>query len=77
MQQLPAQQKRAATGVVQFGEDWPGVFIRGDNAGYYAMVLKDILARIPLDFFDKTALKSLQQILVEAVVGADAEAAAN
>lgn len=23
---------RIETGVVQFGQDWPGVFIRGDNA---------------------------------------------
>lgn len=69
MQRLPAQEKRVETGVVQFGEDWPGVFIRGDNAGYYAMALKDILARTPLDFFDKTALKGLQQLLAEAVVG--------
>lgn len=38
MQRLPAQEKRVETGVVQFGEDWPGVFIRGDNAGHYAMV---------------------------------------
>lgn len=28
---------RVETGVVEFDGDWPGVFIRGDNAaGYYA-----------------------------------------
>ena len=27
---------RVETGVVQFGDDWPGVFVRGDDAAYYA-----------------------------------------
>ncbi len=30
---------RAETGPMEFGADWPGVFIRGDNAGYYAVRL--------------------------------------
>lgn len=25
---------------MQFGDDWPGVFIRGDNALHYAMALQ-------------------------------------
>ena len=28
---------------MQFGEDWPGVFIRGDNALMYAAYLKAIV----------------------------------
>ena len=36
---------RVETGVTQIGvDDWPGVFIRGDNAGYYALCLEDVLA---------------------------------
>lgn len=34
---------RPETGPMAFGDDWPGVFIRGDNAGYYAMILKQFL----------------------------------
>lgn len=34
---------RVETGVVQFGEDWPGVFIRGDNALGYALALEAAL----------------------------------
>jgi len=34
---------RAETGAMQFGDDWPGVFIRGDNAAYYAMQLQAAL----------------------------------
>lgn len=33
LQKLPSPgPDRVETGPVQFGEDWPGVFIRGDNA---------------------------------------------
>lgn len=31
---------RAETGPIQIGDDWPGVFIRGDNALYTAMMLQ-------------------------------------
>lgn len=34
---------RAETGVMKFGNDWPGLFIRGDNAAYFAMELKILL----------------------------------
>ncbi len=31
LRQLPGV-PRVATGVVRFGDDWPGIFIRGDEA---------------------------------------------
>jgi hypothetical protein len=34
---------RCETGVVRFEEDWPGVFIRGDNALHYAFELQTAL----------------------------------
>lgn len=34
---------RVETGVVQFGEDWPGLFIRGDNAAMYACALNNLI----------------------------------
>ena len=34
---------RVETGAVQFGDDWPGVFIRGDSAAYYAMIIDTLL----------------------------------
>jgi hypothetical protein len=34
---------RPETGGMKFGDDWTGVFIRGDNAGYYAMELSFLL----------------------------------
>lgn len=34
-----ASNQRVETGAVQFGDDWPGVFIRGDNAAGFALSL--------------------------------------
>lgn len=34
---------RVETGPTQFGNDWPGLFIRGDDALALAMYLRDVL----------------------------------
>jgi hypothetical protein len=39
IRKLPAVDQRVETGPVQFGDDWPGVFIRGDNAFGLCMYL--------------------------------------
>lgn len=39
VRQLPAVEKRVETGAVRFGDDWPGLFIRGDDAMYLAMCI--------------------------------------
>ena len=36
-------QKRPETGVLQFGDDWPGVFIRGDDAFFFMAGLNSLL----------------------------------
>jgi hypothetical protein len=40
--QEAAGDRRAETGVVQFGDDWPGVFIRGDAAHAWAHALGEL-----------------------------------
>jgi len=58
------------TGAMQFGDDWPGFFIRGDNAIHFGMqlqrVLKDLLKKEPQDFelmmIQKQIRDMLQQI---------------
>ncbi len=72
IRQLHEQDKRVETGPVQFGEDWPGVFIRGDNAAYYAQALKHLLeseAGKGLYWLDRGQLEGLQSLLSGAVVG--------
>jgi hypothetical protein len=39
---LPEQDIRVETGVTQFGDDWPGVFIRGDDAFAFALYLESV-----------------------------------
>ncbi|VVC06130.1 Uncharacterised protein [uncultured archaeon] len=43
MRNLPEQKERVETGPTKFGDDWCGVFIRGDNAMYYAQMLNMLL----------------------------------
>jgi hypothetical protein len=59
---LPEQEERVETGPVQFGGDWPGVFVRGDNCFYYSMILKSELDKLP-ESINKTILKTLCDIL--------------
>jgi hypothetical protein len=42
--ELPAAVPRVETGPVRFGDDWPGVFIRGDNAFGWLLALDHVLS---------------------------------
>lgn len=55
---------RMGTGAVQFGDDWPGVFIRGDNALYYAKLLNDLLDSQPKTI-SNNVLRDLADLLSE------------
>lgn len=56
---------RAETGPRAFGEDWPGVFIRGDNAMGYAISLRKLLSADLGDalYLDRAVLKGLLSTL--------------
>lgn len=71
IRKLPAQAQRVETGPVQFGEDWPGVFIRGDGAAWYAMMLGRVLGEIGKDADPMVwlALENLRETLAGAVIG--------
>ena len=62
-----AEGGRVETGPVQFGDDWPGIFIRGDNAFSYAMELQNAMAKMP-ECLEKTQMKWLCELLGCAVV---------
>ena len=59
---LPEQSERIETGVVKFGGDWPGVFIRGDNSLYFSMCLK-LLLEGESSVIEKSILESLVRLL--------------
>jgi hypothetical protein len=46
LRKIPLNGVRPETGPMQFGGDWPGVFIRGDNALGYALALRRAIERL-------------------------------
>lgn len=48
VQMLPAPKDfpRVETGAVQFGDDWPGLFIRGDGAHVLMGVIRQLRERL-------------------------------
>lgn len=54
---------RPETGVAQYGKDWPGVFLRGDDAFAFAIVVEWAAAVIEESFgCDTEAYISAQQL---------------
>lgn len=68
IRKLPCPGERVETGPVQFGDDWPGVFIRGDSAAYFAMAIANVLAsKEPT--LDLVALANLHRQLCGCIEG--------
>lgn len=61
---------RPETGVCEYEGDWPGVFIRGDNACYYGFMLKQYLKNPDSadNFIGKTILEGLANLLLSCEV---------
>jgi hypothetical protein len=59
---LPAQDDRVETGPVQFGEDWPGFFIRGDNVFAIRLAIANILVS-PNDILARMQLRGFMEEL--------------
>lgn len=73
MTKIPYEGQRIETGPIQFGEDWPGLFIRGDNALGVAMNVDAVLSVLTeeqkLDvFFAAKSLESLSKTIKEEVI---------
>ncbi len=54
---------RLETGPVQCGDDWPGVFIRGDRALHFAAALHGALEASTFDPATRGALEGLAKTL--------------
>ena len=54
---------RPETGPMQFGDDWPGVFIRGDNAFGYAQALESILFTYKVSDLNRGQVQGLLNLL--------------
>lgn len=55
---------RLETGVVQPEGDWPGVFIRGDNAFALAQAIRHVVAAVPegSDFYLQMSVRQLESL---------------
>ena len=42
--QVDLEEPRVETGLVQFNDDWPGIFMRGDEAHHYAAALEALMS---------------------------------
>lgn len=62
IQVLPKTSERIESGPLQFGDDWPGVFIRGDSAGWYAMNLKMVIERLERKDYEDIDVMMIHQL---------------
>jgi len=63
---------RVESGPIQFGDDWPGLFLRGDEAIPMGLVLRDHVAAVPLELLgsiDRNVLTDLATALLSCEQG--------
>lgn len=72
--QIDEVSPRLETGPLRAGPDWPGVFIRGDNAQAFLISLQTVMARARETnvntelFFALGQLRDLEEILQSAIL---------
>lgn len=59
---LPKQEPRIETGVVEFGDDWKGIYLRGDDAMAYGILIDQMLQN-KKNLITEIQLKSLVELL--------------
>jgi hypothetical protein len=58
---IPGDSGRTPTGAMQFRDDWPGLFLRGDNAGSLASSIRGLQQRLA-DYPDPVVGAALIQL---------------
>lgn len=72
--QAQVAHSRVETGVLEFHGDWPGVFIRGDNAGHFCFLLEGLIRDVEqgektMSVIDIAQLRGLARLLASSDVG--------
>ena len=62
VRELPEQVERVENGPLRFGDDWCGVFIRGDSAFFFAMNLRALIED-QQDVMTKSVMLGLLEML--------------
>jgi hypothetical protein len=67
---LPGGSGRAPTGAVQFRDDWPGLFVRGDDAIFAGAAIRQLQERLSShpDVAVTTALYTLADVIEREVI---------
>jgi len=68
LRRFPGVDDRVETGPIQFGDDWPGAFIRGDNAFHFGITLQRLLKEWPVDPMDQAIVDGLAKTLMSSRV---------
>ena len=65
MMKEKSMSKRPETGAMRFGDDWTGVFIRGDEAMFFSMAIEKLAKTgvMDVDYYAEAALISLKEVL--------------
>lgn len=61
---MPEGMQRVETGVVQFGDDWPSIHIRGDVAMFMAMLMRTAAQSLRVSINDEISAKQLERYAV-------------
>lgn len=67
IRKLPEQTPRVDTGVVQFGEDAPGLFVRGEHAFHIATLVHKVISGTAISIADKIKLNLLVESLQKVI----------
>ena len=60
IRELPPVDVRVESGAIRFGSDWPGWFLRGDDAAYFLACMEAI--EIPDNFYGRQINRYLEEI---------------
>lgn len=64
VRRFAAEQDRVESGPIMFGDDWPGLFLRGDDCHLYASSLRELLLDRPdVGLITKRVLEGLLDAL--------------
>jgi hypothetical protein len=64
VRRFAAEEKRVESGPVMFGDDWPGLFLRGDDCHLYASSLREVILDKPdIGLITKRVLEGLLDAL--------------
>jgi hypothetical protein len=60
---------RMESGPLRFGEDWPGIFLRGDDALFFAKAVRRTIILMGDGWLDKMMMQALADTLESCSVG--------